>query len=436
MTRCLAFKNLVSYLDSKGIRYAVLGNTDGFPERIQSDVDIVISRADFRHVDKVVKEFCSESGFHLIQRIKYESSGCYFVLAFFDIEKNTYLFFQIDFCHDYVRSGRKFISSETLLNNSCRAKGQLPFRRLNDAYEFLYYLIKRVHKGVLNEEQFLHLLNCWGNERLKIRALLSDYWSHSSVVIIAAAFDEADISLLQRNVKSLKSNLISNNRVSVKYIVLEAGRIFHRTTSTTGLFVVVLGRDGTGKSTLIGDLSGLFSDVFRKIHSRHFYPGVVLGGNTNPDDVDSSRPHNKIPRNLFKSFLKQIIYLIEFVVGYLVILYPKLITSTFVIFDRYYVDLFVDPLRYRHKGSKGVVWMLHRLLPKPRLWVILDGTTEMIFKRKQELTYEKSESLRGDYLKLARKVKNAHIVDAGRSRQDVLNSAATLIIEHLESRYR
>jgi thymidylate kinase len=135
------------------------------------------------------------------------------------------------------------------------------------------------------------------------------------------------------------------------------------------------------------------------------------------------------PRSALTSVAKIFVWLLEEWYAYL--LQDK--KAVLLICDRYYHDLLVDPIRYRYGGPMSIARLIGTLMPRPRLWVLLDAPTEILRARKQEVQAEESARQRQAYLSLVRKQRNYVIVDAsqplGKVITDVEHAITTAVIE-------
>jgi thymidylate kinase len=104
--------------------------------------------------------------------------------------------------------------------------------------------------------------------------------------------------------------------------------------------------------------------------------------------------------------------------------------STLVIFDRYYHDILVDPKRYRYGASIWLARQIGHLVPNPDLWILLDATPELIRSRKQEVTFEEMVRQCKEYRELVGSFRNAVIVDASLSLDEVVQTVKQSILEH------
>ena len=168
------------------------------------------------------------------------------------------------------------------------------------------------------------------------------------------------------------------------------------------------GPDGSGKTTfckalLAGVLSG--RDV-RRIHHR-FGLLPVRGGTTS----DPSRPHEQAlyPRGVSEA---KVLYLFaESLAGWLLRAWPFTRRGGYLIIERGWWDLAVDPARYRLRPHRRLVRALGRLLPRSDLLIVLEGPPELLLMRKAEC----SEA------ELARQVRAWHDVVPERQRRVYLD---------------
>jgi thymidylate kinase len=430
MNRTIAFTAFTEFLNAKNIKYAVLGDTSAYPEEIGSDVDFIITKKDYLQIEKIIKEFCVKNKFTLIQKIEHERNASFFVITYADKDSNFYI--QLDFCYDYTRMGRDYLEGATLLKNSISAPTG-SFNILAPSYSFLYYFIKKVDKGNVNDKQFAALKAAYEADKTGTSTLLKEIFSSATVIKIEDLFQRSkNIDSLQPLVKDFQRELFLVKKKSLPAKADEIFRKLKRIFRPTGLIIGVLGRDGTGKSTLINHLEIEMSLVFRKINYYHLYPGLIL---SNKKKDDFSNPHIKPKRSVFASLLKLSIFYFEYTLGYWYKLYPVKVKSTLIIMDRYFVDIYADPDRYRNSGSKHIVWLIHKLLPKPDLWLILDASTEAVFKRKQEVEFSVSETQRKSYLELGKKIKNAYVLDTEKDIKEEVLLAAEIINKKLASKF-
>ena len=95
------------FLNSKNKRYAVLGNLDKFPNKIQSDVDIFLNFNSFKEIKNLIKNFVNFNKLKITNIYKYEYNSVSFVLT--KEISNNILNIMIDISNKYTFDGRDLI---------------------------------------------------------------------------------------------------------------------------------------------------------------------------------------------------------------------------------------------------------------------------------------------------------------------------------------
>jgi len=152
-----------------------------------------------------------------------------------------------------------------------------------------------------------------------------------------------------------------------------------------GLIITVAGPDGSGETSFCEALIAgvLRGENVRKIH--HRFTGLpVRGGRT----TDTSQPHAQTAYPRAVSEAKVLALFAESLVGMLGSARPFVRRGGFLVIERGWWDLTVDPARYRLRPHVGLVRMLGRLLPTSDLLVVLEGRAALLATRKDECSEE------------------------------------------------
>ncbi len=174
------------------------------------------------------------------------------------------------------------------------------------------------------------------------------------------------------------------------------------------MMIVVLGPDGSGKSSLIAALAGTPGRPVTRFHLR---PGMIAGGRDAARGPVSD-PHGQSPRGPLASVAKLLFLFADYVLGYWLVVRPVLAAGGVAVFDRYYHDLLVDPRRYRYGGPMWLARALGALVPGADLWIVLDAPADVLQTRKQDVSAAETARQREAYRELARGLDRAVIVDA------------------------
>lgn len=158
-----------------------------------------------------------------------------------------------------------------------------------------------------------------------------------------------------------------------------------------GRWVVFVGPDGVGKTTVAGFLSAETKDLFRGARYHHWIPPWQK---PLPSTVPASAPKAplreqpsgtsatilsavRLARNVFRAHL-----------AYWFRILPHLLRQRLVIGDRYLFNYHLDPASVRYYGPPSWVRWALRLVPKPDIVLCLYADPEEIHRRKPELTLE------------------------------------------------
>lgn len=152
--------------------------------------------------------------------------------------------------------------------------------------------------------------------------------------------------------------------------------------------VCIVGPDGVGKSSVSVALA---QRAPRGALWRYWRPGALpglSGGSTKTLGADVNRdPHGRVVNGVFRTFVRQVYYFLDFVVGHFLIYRPALNAGRDVIVERGYDDMIVDPRRYLFRSTR-LLRFLRPFVPPPDITLVLVGDAKVIWLRKAELTRE------------------------------------------------
>jgi thymidylate kinase len=150
--------------------------------------------------------------------------------------------------------------------------------------------------------------------------------------------------------------------------------------------LMIVGPDGTGKTTLCNALVeqlSLCSNVLVLANrTGATRPGLLPRRKLRGSKVEPHR-HPAYPRLL--SIAKSILYVVDFNLGWLVRARPFVRRGGWVLVERGWWDVLVDPRRYRLDLPQWLGRFLAHLMPRPSLVFILDPPVEVVTARKAQL---------------------------------------------------
>jgi thymidylate kinase len=428
------FNNLINLFQKNRICYCIVGDTRLYPGIINGDIDIVVSNESFKGIPLILQKFCKQHQLILIQALQHEQTAIFFIITWID-EANRIKFLHPDVCTDYIRFGRHFLSAKELLEdrrisrNSFGDRGN--FYVPSPSHSFIYYFIKKVEKGYLNKHHADYLRSEWEKDPFGVQRQIRRFWPGNEGDIIIKAVKNNDWATINNNILKLNSSLHSILRFSFSMWIRELIRKTKRFLQPTGVFVVFLGADGSGKSTIISKVRKSLAPAFRHTKHYHFRPHLISRKKNKRTVIN---PHYKEPLGIGTSTSKLFLYLIDYIIGYMVKIYIELVQSTLVIFDRYSYDILVDPKRYRYGGPIILLKLINSVIPAPKLIILLDASAETLMARKQEVPFNELVRQRDAYLNLMSRLPKGYIINASRPIDKVVCDVEQIILEYMANR--
>jgi len=167
------------------------------------------------------------------------------------------------------------------------------------------------------------------------------------------------------------------------------------------------GVDGAGKSTLIECVNKeLKSNGYRVIKKRSrpeilpILSSFKYGKRNAENRATIALPRLGGNRSRFTSFLRFAYYFLDYVIGQTFIRIKYRSNKDILIYDRYYFDYIIDPIRANIVLPKNFINFFYRFIDKPDLNIFLFAPSYEIFKRKNELDEKTINILTENYKKL------------------------------------
>ena len=406
------------FLEREVVPYSLLGNPDAWSgnanhDADDHDVDIALPPRFTRNLGTHLLRFADSVGARVVQFIQHEPTAWFAVLAWTDGNRpvghdrteHPYrpdhpshpshpdrpdppahpAYLELDLCSDYVRYGRRYLSAAELLDGREEQGGVwVPPARAR----FAYYLIKKIEKQDLDETHGAYLSREWALDPEGARAWVHRLWRGEQADRLCDAAAHGDWERIGTQLVALRQGLrgglgggdvggFGRGRVGsggvrgIGPAASESARKVRRVLRPTGLWVAFLGPDGSGKSSVIDRI--LERPPPLAWGSSYFHLRPDLGGGDPHGSAPVVDPHGTPPRSALGSVLKLIYYWVDYTLGYVLSVRPKLARSQLVVFDRYYHDLLVDPRRYRYGGPTWWARLLGRTIPSPDLFLYLDA---------------------------------------------------------------
>lgn len=196
---------------------------------------------------------------------------------------------------------------------------------------------------------------------------------------------------------------------------------FSSARSRGGGTLGVVGPDGSGKSTLIG---GLLSGPLSGSQWRHMRSPGLLYRNNRGEGPSVTEPHRDPAYSLILSSSKVAYLFFDYLLAWFFDIRPYTRRGGWVIVERGWWDMAVDPLRYRlDPRIVPLVKALGRFLPRLDVIWVLEALAPEIHGRKQELDVEEIARQSLAWRRLIPERQRTSFLDAGKSRGEVLLEA-------------
>ena len=400
---------------------------ENYPERVDSDVDAIC--VDPARIPRLLRQRGSSAV--VVQAIEHEKDAFYYILHR-RCTGGKPAFVALDVSADYRRNGRVFFDAKDFLE-SRRFLGD--FDAPAFGVEFASYLTKKILKGHLGEEHASRLTRLYGEDPAGCRQWMERLFPEPEGQLVVEGAQSGDWEPVRERIVGLRRTMLRRtgrrDRLGVVwYRFDDLRRVVGRILRPTGLAVAFLGPDGSGKSTVIDAVERDLAPAFRRTAQYRMRPGLTKCENATP----VTDPHGRPPWGLVLSVAKLASWCAHYTLGYALHVYPKLVRSTFVLFDRYYHDLLVDHARYRYGGPRWLACVVGRLLWRPHLIILLDAPAKVLLARKQEVSHGEIVRQRAAYLATIRGLPNGHVVDASQPLEEVLADVEGIILDHMAKR--
>lgn len=387
MNQKAIFNYIFEAFNRQKVDYVIIHSYQDLPERFESDIDIAINVFDIKDAIKLLDDTLEGTEWKIIQYWRHENYAVDCVIS------NGDEFLQIDFCTHYERNGRVILSVKELLYNKKRCRN---FYTPDSRVEFIYILLKKILKKNFSEGSKIQLLSLWNlmteYEKVDTKKRLYRFLSEDRINEIIQCIEVSDYSRINLDVtyKELKRKTFKLLDC-ILYNIFDFRRKAERIMYPTGLFIVLLGVDGAGKTTIADLLKKRYVSAFRRIshyHSRVRVLNDISQIKKGSAPIDASNPHEKkFQPSKMISVVKFAYYFLDFLIGNVKITVER-IKSTLVIIERYYYDYSIDKVRYNLNLSTSFLKFWEKFVKRPDVIFVLTGDSQVLQERKHEITIE------------------------------------------------
>lgn len=215
-----------------------------------------------------------------------------------------------------------------------------------------------------------------------------------------------------------------------------------RLLNKPGYTIALLGTDGSGKSTLIENITYVLNETFHNaVYYKHLRPGWLpplshLSGREQKQDGPVINPHASQPSGFLGSLMRWVYYFVDYLIGYYVKIFPKKATKACAfIFDRYYYDYYIDKCRARINLPDWIIRLGQALIPEPDIILCLGTDPITIHNRKPELPLPEIDRQITALKKFCSRHNRAIWIDTGLSIEESSKDALKEIMKMMAKRF-
>jgi thymidylate kinase len=442
----LLFNNIISTIfntfASQNIPFCVLRNYRELPYRnIGSDIDILVSIRGYSGAINILLNLLDKLDLILFHKVVTGRTKSNYKLVYtLDNNKHRLLPLDIHNCFNYY--GAVYLTAERVLSKRIPMKNFYAPNAVHEAIicwlsPFLYggSIKEKYKKFVINTAQknkgeFLNELSYIVGKRLALQiypTMIKGNWQGVERFRFSIRLSVLLHALLRKPVHSIR-NFCKLLYTTFKYQLFPPG-----------MFVVLLGPDGSGKTTIAENVFARLCKPLRLDDKclLHWRPGMIPQLNrlfkkitlSNDKRKNDIRPTKSKPSGFILSLFKLTYYSLDYLLGYFFVVRLKLYRGKLVIFDRYYYNFMVDPYRSKVNLPSFIPEFIMNFIPKPDVIICFENEPVTILKRKQELSIEEIKRQINDYRNLTFRLPNGYIVNGDKSVNNVTDEVIDIILK-------
>lgn len=432
---------LFHVLKEQGVKYCVLRNYEELPYDLKgSDVDLLVDELHAHRLQEIIVSTAQAFNGKCISKIP---AHHVLALMFCGYHGRKWWGVRFDIMAYAGTNGCALLDPERVLNRA-RVWNGIRVARSSDA-ALLGFLKEIVGSGQVDNRYRREAMTAYANERVFFRSVLVrtcgvDLFCGDILPLLCGAHRCPGTGAKFR--RAWKARHFKYHPMkSLKALFSEYLCRWWRIKNRPGIAVVVMGTDGSGKSTIIECVRPVIeAALHRKIFYEHMRPNLLpslarLFGRPIKEGVTIA-PHASKPSGFIGSLLRLSYYSLDYVFGYWLKVYPTLVKRPCMyVFDRYYYDYLIDPYRGRIKLPAWLIRLVGFLIPKPDIILCLGAAPEVIHARKPELPLEEFRRQIKALRQFCEKNKRAVWIDTGCSVEESVDQALEAITSRMARRH-
>jgi thymidylate kinase len=388
MDRRAVIKIFFKKLNETNIPYVVLRYFNSKIRSSDYDIDIFTSGVtDIKNIAKTIRNhFCNIGGIIFWEK---NSALCYKIVALSNKTPNfeTDLFvFEI---RSIYRTKTKIIFDQQILQY--RYLDTDGIFKLNPAIETTLIILRNVFSQKDFSSEYESYI--W-QHRKEVKEKIELF---VKCPLLITELDERinqkrfhDILLLRKEFYYALNTRLSHWPKLFYYFLYYVSYLLKNIFCPKGKTILILGPDGSGKTTVAQLISKQLNSKRIQTHAAHFYQerysvyAFFLRLFSLDRKAIKSKNKSKSKQSPWFNTIRQILLIANGIISYLLFFKWRLIKGQFIIFDRYYTDIFLKAFKNGLKIS-SLALFLSNFTPKPSMIFLLHGSSKIIRQRKAEL---------------------------------------------------
>ena len=379
-------KKLIKYVSKKKLRCFYLGNFFNINDKSNSDIDLYINFRTNSELLLIIINFSKIFGYKICNIIQYEINSFYIIFSLRN--RSVINFISIDVCNNYFFKNRLLLDFKKEIKSENDKYSNNKINQISNLLSFKYYFLKKIMKNDINETSLKFLKKIYLSENKKIDLFLLSIYNFKEKNNIVKNIKKLNYFFFKKKSFLLKKKIISTHKIGFFNYIKQIKLIVFRSLNPTGLDIGLLGVDGSGKTTILKKISYDFTHnkdgfcfIFRNLKTFHLSFLKLKSANKK-----TRNPHKKKEYNILLSLIKLIYLTIKELIEIFYYRFLK-IKSHILLFDRIFMDISIDPKRYRIKDNRFVLFLFRffgKLFLKEINFIIMDNK-DTIYKRSKEL---------------------------------------------------
>jgi thymidylate kinase len=432
-------EELFSQLKREGIVYAVMRNYEGLPEKPGRDIDLLTTG--FSQLVAVLKDSSRQAGYSLRIFRRYDGMVKFHLVRW---RQEGLEVLEIDVQWSIRCKGITLVSPN-LLPTFRVLKGV--FFILRPGAEAAISLTKELmYHGAVPAKYKPQLAAMARSDREGFITALKECFGDGLVTKLFDLTCQSDWQGIEALVPQLRGNAILRAIKHAPFGQMCRWLSFLRWNlmkffRPSGRFVVLIGPDGSGKSTISKKLERYLQPLFQGSCYFHGHFMIIprlrdlakLLGFKPSEEIAATNPDSGgFGERMIKfGILRSMLYLTYYSLGYLLgygVIFLRRGRGELIIFDRYYYDYLIQP---GMSLPSGLIMMVSNLLPKPDLLIYLHNDPQVIFSRKPELTIKELVRQSAVCYQLIDRLPQGCLVETTGTPEEITERVAKILIDKM-----